>query len=156
MNFVYNGSVYTGPPQLNRAIQYIRTVLSPEWALNRSDLRLSIGRSPKGGAGGAGVEMYTAATRVTVWLGDAGECTDLAFDQVPSLCSKPAAIGDVSEVLFSKGLGRQGLAKDNDAVWAVLVNTYNRAWFRRLGSIRSCISDGSIVLCGLNTLQWEL
>lgn len=111
-------------------------------------------------------EIYGAARQVVVWLGSAGDRSDLAMDNIPMLHGKfpntPGWLGPkVGPELWVEtqldAMERYGLPNWSDPVWPALRALLDRSVFRRLWIVQEVVLAKVItVLCGNKKVNWTL
>ena len=101
-------------------------------------------------------EIYGAAQQVVVWLGRAGDRSDVAMDKISVLHGKfpntpswvEPEVGPLAMVETQlDAMKRYGLPKSSDPVWPALRALYDRSWFKRLWIVLEVVLDKEIKSC---------
>lgn len=98
-------------------------------------------------------KIYRYAINTVVWLGEASEGSDDAFELLKF-------IGTVFQLTVDapppEEFERLSLPSSRDRIWKHLWDLANRPWFNRLWIVQECIlSDNLWVMCGSTTIIWE-
>ncbi|OJD35303.1 heterokaryon incompatibility protein [Diplodia corticola] len=98
-------------------------------------------------------KIYRHAVNTVVWLGEASEGSDNAFELLKF-------IGTVFQMTVDapppQDFERLFLPSAHDGAWKHLWDLVNRPWFNRLWIVQECIlSDNLWVVCGDTTVYWE-
>ncbi|KKY15306.1 putative heterokaryon incompatibility protein [Diplodia seriata] len=97
--------------------------------------------------------IYRHAVNTVVWLGEASEGSDTAFELLKF-------IGTVFQMSVDapppQDFERLFLPNADDPTWKHLWELVNRAWFNRVWIVQECIlSDNLWVICGGTIIYWE-
>jgi hypothetical protein len=98
-------------------------------------------------------DIYASATEVTIWLGQADEVSDAAFDAFPLVADRTSWFWRNCEDV--KDSQRQRMLKHSGDFFLTLQSS--RAWFSRVWILQELALAGSdpIVVCGWKSTSWS-
>ena len=102
--------------------------------------------------------IYSNASKVVVWLGDADETSDSAMDLVCALADSLPVLREVDpgRRVRESCFGRSGVPKETDPRWEYLGNLFDRPWFSRVWVLQKVsFARAAVAHCGKKQIPWE-
>ena len=104
-------------------------------------------------------ELYTCAEQVLVWLGDAGDDSDLVCGVLPGLVERLRAVEEERGWGFPVGMDEVealGFPPPEDKIWRAVLALYAREWFQRLWVVQEIVlAPSAVFLCGRHKVEWD-
>lgn len=98
-------------------------------------------------------DIYTKATQVVVWLGLAGNDSDVALEWMVRLSS---LLPPIPNPPMLDSLPEHGLPEKGSPLWPALGHFYRRNWFGRLWTFQEAVlAQEKLLVCGTKTVKWE-
>jgi hypothetical protein len=95
-------------------------------------------------------KIYQSASRTIVWLGEAGDDSDLAMEGLYPLLGALSKVTDDDDEL-----GLQSLPEPESPISLALGRLFDRSWFHRLWTMQeAAFSDHLVVTCGRKSIEW--
>lgn len=87
--------------------------------------------------------IYTAATCVVIFLGEAGDDSDVAMDYIRDLHSPPTCLPSAPELA------------DNERLYKAVKRLFGKPWFQRVCVMQEALmASEATVMCGEKTFPW--
>lgn len=101
-------------------------------------------------------EVYENASRTLIWLGEAGDNSDLAMDSIEGLTQKLLTVKDPNSSGILQRLASHDLPPPGDAKWEAVKALQLRPWFFRLWTLQEIVlSKEPLLLCGRKSISWN-
>lgn len=99
-------------------------------------------------------DIFRAATKVLIWLGEASDNSDMAFEALASVHGNLGLLHGMAKSWHGAGLDVSKYMSNQ--METALVSVCNRAYWSRVWIIQEILSASSVdVLCGSKVLVWE-
>jgi hypothetical protein len=103
-------------------------------------------------------DIYRAAKRVLIWLGESKDDSDLAFDMIDKLSTDVRDLDQASFDSFSIRVAIPPITEIPDETMEALTDIFScRSWWSRIWVIQEVVSArDALIICGEKSLSWTL